>query len=460
MQKNFSLVGKNIHRIIFQLSIPGMVSSVLQTLYQLIDAYWVGKLGAEALAAIGGSAFILWAVFSLSALSVNGIMTLVSQNIGAGNTEAGRLSAGQGMIINSISAIIFAVSVYFTQDILYNVMGFSEQVRAEATSYMNIILSGLLFSFWFVGLEGVFRGLGDTRTPMYVLGLALAMNAILDPILIFGWLNVPAMGIAGAGLATIIAHSFAALLASIILYRKDYIPTIFHNGKIRIQYSVIFTILQIGSPIAFGGFFFSVIYVFLTNIISHFGTEAIAAIGVCHRIEGIAWFACVGYSIAASTLVGQYIGAKKVSDAKKAAWWVNVYGVISLLIVSIVFYFWPDVLMKIFTSNVTVQKIGMEYLKIIAIIEVFLAFEVIIEGIFSGAGYTFPVMFPSVIITAARIPIAWYLAFSYGMGYRGIWVAIAVTTFLKGLINTVLFAMGLWKKKINQIVKHPIPIEA
>jgi len=458
MHNNRSLVGKNLHLTIFQLSIPGMVSSVLQTLYQLIDAYWVGKLGAEALAAIGGSSFILWAVFALSALSVNGIMTLVSQNIGAGKGESGRQSAGQGMLINTVSAVVFAVIVYFTQDTLYDVMGFSERVRIEATTYMNIILSGLILSFWFVGLEGVFRGLGDTKTPMYILGSALALNAVLDPVLIFGWYHFPAMGIAGAGMATIIAHCFAAALCTYMLYKRNYLPTIIKQNRIHLVYSEILIILQIGSPIAFGGFFFSVIYVFLTNIISNFGTEAIAAVGVCHRIEGIAWFACVGYSIAASTLVGQYVGAGKTEKAKTAAWWVNIYGVISLTIVSLTFYFYPEFLIKVFTNNQQVQKIGIEYLRIIAIFEIFLALEVIMEGAFSGAGYTLPVMIPSVVISAARIPIAWYLAFPYGMGSKGIWIAIAVTTFLKGLINTVLFAMGFWKKKINKIVNDPGPV--
>lgn len=446
---SFSLVNKNLHKTIFSLSIPGMVSSVLQTLYQLVDAYWVGQLGAEALAALGGTAFILWAIYSLSALSVNGISALVAQSIGAENPQAGRSAAGQGMMVNTTSALLIAVLVYASQQQLFTIMGFNSQVSFFAGRYLNITLSGLIFSFWFVGLEAVFRGLGDTRTPMAILAIALTVNAVLDPVFIFGWFGLPAMHIGGAALATISAQLLASLLAVVFLRKKEFIPTILKNRKWKFNVRLQRRILAIGSPIALGGFFFSLIYVVLTNIISRFGTEAIAAIGVCHRIEGIAWFACVGFSVAASTLVGQYVGANQIKQASRSARWVALYGVFTLLLVSIVFYFFPEWLMRIFTSNERVQKFGIEYLQIIAIFEIFLALEVIMEGAFSGAGYTLPVMLVTVPVTAVRVPLAWYLAIFLNAGTRGIWWAIALTTFLKGAINSLMFAAGLWKKRIN-----------
>ncbi|MGD9488212.1 MAG: MATE family efflux transporter [Calditrichaceae bacterium] len=446
-KQNYSLINQNLHKSIYELSFPGMISSVLQTLYQLIDAYWVGKLGASALAAIGGSSFIMWAIFSLSALSVNGITTLVAQSVGAGDEEKGRYAAGQGMLINTISAVVIAIVVFVTQNMLFRVMGFDEIVFNEARTYLSIVLSGLIFSFWFVGMEGVFRGIGDTKTPMIILAIALLLNAVLDPVFIFGWFGFPEMGVAGAAFATILSEIVAAGLCVYILRKKKFLP----DFRVRIDKIIIWRILSIGSPIAFGGFFFSLIYVALTGIIARFGTEAIAAIGVCHRIEGIAWFACVGYSAAASTLVGQNVGARSIASAQKAAWWVNIYGVMTLFLVSVVFFFWPEWLMSVFTTDVSVQKIGVEYLRIIAVFEIFLGLEVIMEGAFSGAGYTLPVMLVSVPVTLSRIPLAWFFAINLDWGTKGIWWAIALTTFLKGLLNTILFAMGLWKKKIGEI---------
>jgi len=429
-----------------------MVASVLQTLYQLIDAYWVGKLGASALAAIGGSSFILWAVYSLTAFSSNGISTLVAQNVGANKVAPARDAAAQGMVVSTVTALILSLTVFLSQDLIYGIMGFEQIVNSQAHAYMEIILLGMLFSFWFTGLEAAFRGIGDTRTPMFILAIALTLNALLDPVLIFGWYGFPELGISGAAWASVVAQVLALLLSIYFLNRKKFIPKFSLTGKKLLKIKIISRILAIGAPIALGGFFFSLIYVGLTAIISQFGTGAIAAIGVCHRIEGVAWFACVGFSAAASTLVGQFIGAKNIKKAEKAAWWVNGYGGITLLIVSVIFYLFPAELMSVFTSEKEVQNIGVEYFRIIAIFEIFLAFEVIMEGAFSGAGYTLPVMLVTVPITALRIPLAWLLAIKLEMGTEGIWWAIAVTTFLKGALNLVLFQQGLWMKKLQNDV--------
>ena len=443
------LIKTSIHKAIFELSIPGMVSSVLETLYQLIDAFWVGKLGSEALAAIGGSAFILWAIFSLTALSVNGISALVAQNIGANKPHQARKIAGLGMIINTISAALIAFLVYFSQDILFSVMGFHALVLDMSREYLSIVLSGLIFGFWFTGLEAIFRGLGNTKTPMYILAIALGLNTVLDPLLIFGYGGIPAMGIGGAALATIVSEAVAAILLIWQLRETHFLPKLKWNEQTRKKLQHAKRILSIGTPIALSGFLFSMIYVVLTNIISRFGVASVAAIGVCHRIEGIAWFACVGFSVAASTLVGQYIGAGKYRMAKKSALMVNGYGVITLLLISLIFYFYPQELLKLFTQDGQVQEIGVHYLRIIAIFEIFLALEVIMEGAFSGAGYTLPVMIIGVVITALRIPLAWLFAIRWDWGTDGIWWAIAITTFAKGSLLSVLFLSDLWKRNLH-----------
>ncbi|WP_456407570.1 MATE family efflux transporter [Caldithrix abyssi] len=455
MKNDFQpIIYRNIHGSIFRLSLPGMISSVLETLFQLIDAYWVGRLGADALAAIGGCAFVLWAIFSLTALSVNGIAALVAQNIGAQKAEEGRVAAGQGLILNTLTVIFAGGLVYLLQNDLYRLMGFDARVLSLARQYMSIILSGMIFIFWFTAFEAVFRGLGDTKTPMIVLAFGLTLNAIADPFFIFGWWIFPEMGIGGAAFATVVSELAAVVGLWWLLKRKHYLPTF--NRRLIIDRALMKKLMAIGAPVAFGGFFFSIIYVVLTRIIAQFGMEAIAAIGIGHRIEGIAWFACVGFSVAASTLVGQNVGAGRIKQAAKAAWLVNGYGVAILLIVSAIYYFFPDVLMGVFTQDPLVQKIGTDYLRIIALFEIFLALEVIMEGAFSGAGYTLPVMLVSVPITAARIPLAYLLAVNMGLGTNGIWWAIAITTGLKGFLNAALFATGIWKRKLQREVNHEI----
>ncbi len=448
MNHNFQpIIYRNIHKTIFQLALPGMISSILETLFQLVDAYWVGKLGADALAAIGGCAFILWALFSLTALSVNGTAALVAQSIGAKNPQRGKTIAAQGLLLNTFTFLIFGLMVYFLQEPLYQLMGFSSKVNQLAQQYMNIILSGMVFIFWFTLFEAIFRGLGDTKTPMIILAIGLAINAIADPFFIFGWWIFPKMGIGGAAMATILSEWLSVVGLWFLLKRKQYLPAF--KGLKQIDFAVQKRLFAIGAPVAFGGFFFSIIYIGLTNVIAHFGMEAIAAIGIGHRIEGIAWFACVGFSVAASTLVGQNVGAKRLKQAERATWLVSFYGVLILLFVSAIYYIFPDVLMRLFTRNTLVQQMGSHYLRIIAIFEIFLALEIIMEGAFSGAGYTLPVMLVSVPITAVRIPLAYFLAIYLNIGVNGIWWAIALTTGLKGFLNALLFALGFWKKKID-----------
>ncbi|MBD3223667.1 MAG: MATE family efflux transporter [Caldithrix sp.] len=449
--ERYLIINKNLHRTILNLSIPGMVTSVFQTLYQLIDAYWVGKIGPAALAAMSGCSFILWSLIALTALSVNGITALVAQNIGAGKPARGRFIAGQGMVLSTFLALLLMVVVFVFEQSIFEIMGFNARVTLLAFDYLNILLSGLIFIFIFASFEGVFRGIGDTRTPMYILAIALTLNAIADPVFIFGWFGFPALGVGGAALATITAQAFAAILAFYMLTRKGFLATIKWSSKIRIELTAIKRIADIGLPIALGGFFFSIIYVFLTGLIAQFGTAAIAAIGIGHRIEGIAWFACVGFSVSAATLVGQNLGYRRIEGARRAAWWVNAYGVVTLLGVSIIYFVFSHFLLQIFTDDPAVQVIGVRYLRIIAIFEMFLALEVIMEGVFSGAGYTLPVMLVTIPITALRIPLAWFLAFQLDWGINGIWWAISFTTFLKGGLNLLLFKLGLWKRKLSEV---------
>ncbi len=445
-----SLVGKNIHRSIFQLSIPGMISSVFHTFFQLIDSFWVGKIGAGALAAIGASSFMIWALFSLTALSTNGISTLVAQYTGAGKPIKARQTAGQGFLLSTLSGLILALVFFVSSSFWFGIMGLDGQVLSLAQNYFSIIMMGFVFSFWFSAAEAVFRGFGDTSTPMLILGMMLLVNAIIDPILIFGWFGLPALGIGGAALATVISEMTGTVLLLIFLRKKQFLPLFSvqdQPGLIHFETQTRF--LQIGMPVAFNGFLFSLIYVFLTNIISRFGMGAVAAVGVCHRIEGIAWFASVGFSVAASTLVGQFLGAGQEKKARDAGWLVTFYGVLVLSVVSVLYYFFAPQLLAIFTDDPLVQAAGIEYLKIVAVFEIFLALEVIMEGIFSGAGYTLPVVLVTVPLTAVRIPLAYWLAVSYGLGTAGIWWAIALTTMLKGVLNMLLFVGGLWKKNLH-----------
>jgi Na+-driven multidrug efflux pump len=183
----------------------------------------------------------------------------------------------------------------------------------------------------------------------------------------------------------------------------------------------------------------------LTRFITDFGAGPLAALGLGHRIEGMSYNVAVGFSFAASTLVGQNLGANKPERAEKAVWLNILYISLFLIFISLVFYFFGRHIIRFFIDDPDVIREGTQYLKVIALCEVFLGFEIVLEGAFSGAGNSLPPMLISVPLTWARIPLSLFFAHTLGMGSLGIWLSISLTTALKGIVMAFWFRRGHWK---------------
>ena len=236
-------------------------------------------------------------------------------------------------------------------------------------------------------------------------------------------------------------------MGACLLQKRTVRIAFFHGKQKWINRNVIRRLTKIGAPIAFSGVMFSASYMILTGIITRFGSPALAALGLGHRIEGLSYFTAVGFSVAASTLVGQNIGAGKLRRAETAAWLVALYVVIYLGVVSLVYYFFARNIIGFFIDDPAVIVEGTRYLKIIAVLEIFLGLEIVFEGAFSGAGNSLPPMMISVPLTWARIPLALLLAETLVMGSNGVWWAISVTTGLKGMLLAFWWSRGRWKNR-------------
>jgi putative MATE family efflux protein len=444
----------SLHRRIVQLALPAIASYIMRTFYQLIDAYWIGKLGSEAQAGLSASNFLIWALYAISALGVTGTTTFVAQATGAKKPHEAQFSAAHGFFVISCVSVFVIVTGLVMERKIFLWMGLESGVFFQASSYFRPILYGLIFFSTLAVIEGIFHGLGDTRTPMTLLLSSLIVNIIFDPLFIFGVGGFSGFGLSGAALATVFAQASAAATGVAILIKRGFVPTFYYHRKPELSLKRLGTIMKIGAPVAFSGFSFSIIYVFLTRIISLFGTSSVAAVGICHRIEGVAYFTCMGFSVAASTLVGQYIGAERIKKAEKSAWLVSGYGVTFLAFISFIFYYCSQTLVSVFTHDPEVIRVGSLYLEIIAIFEIFIGLEIIIGAAFSGAGDTLPPLMVNLPLTALRIPLAWYLSVSQSMGIEGVWWAISGTTCLKGTCVSLLFLMGRWKEK--RILTHDI----
>ena len=436
----------SISQAILKLAIPAFGSMVILMIFNLVDIWWVGKLGADALAGMSAAAFLVWLLLAIATLVEAGINSMVARFVGAGDPVTAGKVIGQGLILALFMAIVIGVVGIYTRTAVFELMGLSGMILHHAQNYIFYFLAGL-FSYYLVfAVDASFRGTGDTKTPLKMITAGLTLNAVLDPFLIFGIGPFPRMEAGGAALATIIAHFLIFVWGVSILQKRQVKIRINRQLANMIDWNVLWRITKIGAPLAFSGVMFSITYMLLTRVLTDFGAAPLAALGLGHRIEGLAYFAAVGFSVAASTLVGQNLGAGKPDRAERSAWLCILYISVILVIVSLAFFFAGKWIILFFINDPEVIREGVAYLKIVALFEVFLGFEIVLEGAFGGSGNSMPPMLVSVPITLARIPLAWYLAHYLDMGSTGVWWAISSTTGLKGIVMALWFRMGRWKK--------------
>ncbi|MBN1481984.1 MATE family efflux transporter [candidate division KSB1 bacterium] len=436
-----------LSRAIFRLAGPAIGSMLFIMVFGLVDAWWVGKLGAEELAGVSAASFILWALQSIAMLVETGVNAMVARFVGAGDYRRAGLVIGQSVFLGSFIALFNSGIGLLVQKATFVKMGLSGVVLSSAMDYMTIVLYGLITIFLAFGLDAAFRGMGDTKTPLKIIGVGLTFNMILDPVLIFGLGPFPRMEAAGAALATVLAHALVVVWSFLLLRRRK-VKMIFRDEKSQLfNFDLMWRISKIGAPIAVNGFLFSLSYMILTRLITDFGPESLAALGLGHRIEGMSYYVAVGFSVAAATLVGQHLGANKPDRAEQAVWLNVLYISIFLIFISFIFFFFGSTIIRFFVDDPAVVREGALYLKIIAIFEVFLGFEIVLEGAFGGAGNSLPPMLISAPLTWTRIPLSLVLAYTLGLGSTGIWLSISLTTALKGLVLAFWFRRGHWKTK-------------
>jgi len=433
----------SLDKSIFRLALPAMVTMVTIMLFEFIDLFWIGSLGPEAVAALGAASFVVWTLKSLANCVAAGLNALVSRNAGSRNFDRMQMWASQGLILTILFTFLLAFLTYIANLFLFQFLGLEPTVAQNAHEYTHIMTLGLVFIFLTISLENIFRAAGNTFIPMIIIVFSLVMNAILDPFFIFGWYGFPEMGMAGGALASVISH----IIGYIILFTQ--LP------RIKIKFKIIMEnfarhsleILKIGTPIGLLGGAFSIIYIVLSKNIAYFGTEPMATISICHRIEGIPFFICLGFSTAVAALVGQNLGANNPERAERATNRTLIYASIFLLTISILFILYGRSLLNFFIDDKAVVAEGYRYLFAISVFEVFLGPEIILEGAFTGAGDTKPPFLISIPLTLLRVPAAYFFSITLDYGVSAVWWVISATTMMKGVMFFIWFRRGNWKHK-------------
>jgi putative MATE family efflux protein len=434
------LVHDSLPRTIRRFALPAVASSLLMTLFASVDTFWVGtRVGPQALAAVSTSIFWIWMIVALAEMVGIGLTAVASRRHGEGRrAEAARI-AGESLLFALALGLAVAVAGTIFLDDLFAAMGTPPEVTALGRAYLRTYLLGAPLIYGFFALDAAFRAAGDTRTPFLLLAVSVSLTLVLDPMLIMGLWGAPRLGIAGAAIATIATRGGAFLMGLAILRRRGLL--VFEAPRL----SSVGAVARVGLPTAATGVIFSVIYVALTRTTTQFGTPALAALGIGHRIESWLYMIGVGFGAATAAIVGQSLGAGRPERARRAGWisvgYCTVFGVVACIAELV----WAEPLAGLFTNDPAVVAEGASYLRIAALSQLVICAEIVLEGALGGAGDTIPPMLTSTVLTAARVPIAVWAAARWGA--EGIWWTISLTAMARGLAMMALWRLGRWERK-------------
>ena len=432
---------------ILRIALPASGLMLLTSLYYLVDAFWVGRLGAGPLAAASACTFLMWTFHSFAETAETAAGTLAAQAVGADRPDLVRAHLRHCIFAGLGLAAFFMAAALALRGFIFLQLGLEPATAAMAADYLTPFIIGMPALFVTLPLAAAFRGTGDAVTPMVLTGLTVALNAALNPVLIFGWGASPALGLAGSAWATAFCNLFTAVAGGAVLAHRGLFPGFGEGPRCGTTAKDLRLIGRIGLPIALNGALFSVIYLGLARVLAEFGSNPVAAVGLGHKIEALPYFVANGFSIAASVLVGQYVGAGNPDEAarmvKKIALWA--WTAEAPIILGILFGIEP--VLRLFIDDPAVVVPCAEYLRIAALgWALGGVFEYVMIGAFSGTGHTWPALVIGVAFTALRIPVAWLLAVVLGMGPTGVWLAVGVSMVVKGGLLSFWFSRGTWRR--------------
>jgi putative MATE family efflux protein len=435
-----SLVSGPLGRTILRLALPAVASMLLMTIFSSVDAYWVGtRIGSAGLAAVTAAIFWIWLIVSVAEMVSVGLTAVAARRHGEGRPgEAARTSGDALFLALALGATVAAIGLALLPA-LFALMATPPEVTALGKLYLGTYLFGAPLIFGFFVVDATFRAAGDTRTPFLLLSTSVVATLILDPVLILGLLGAPALGIRGAAIATLTTRAVVFVIGLVILRRRGMLAVGVPRG------AAIKSIARVGLPTAATGVFFSLIYVVIARIATPFGTPALAALGIGHRVESWLFMIGVGVAAAVAAIVGQSLGAGDTARAERAGWvsvgFVSAIGIVVFAAQSL----WAEQLAGLFTSDQLVIAEGGRYLRIAAWSQLFITAEIVLEGALGGAGATFPPMITSTSITALRIPLALLSVARWGTS--GLWWTISLTAVGRAVAMMALWRAGGWKRR-------------
>lgn len=436
----------SLKRAIFLLAVPMILELVMESTFAVVDIFFVGKLGPTAVAAVGLTETYLFLLYSIAGGLATAVTAIVARRIGEKNFDGAGLAAVQSVFIGMLASVPFALAgIFYSKDLLL-LMGADEQVIREGQNYTIWMLGGNAVIILLFVINGIFRGAGDAAIAMRVLWVANGINILLDPLLIFGWGPLPAMGVEGAAIATNIGRATGVAVQLYFLLKGG------KHIRIKQQHMVwhAFTMLHILKT-SLGGIGQSIIatssWVFLMRILADVSSEAVAGSTITIRIMMFTLLPAWGLSNAAATLVGQNLGAGQPDRAELTVWKIGIYNMVFLIAISLVFFFFNEQLIMPFTNDKQVIAIGAEWLKILSYSYFVYGWWMVAVQAFNGAGDTqTPTKINLVFFWLMQIPLSWYLALRLNWEHSGVFWGVFISETSVGLFTLWLFTRGRWKR--------------
>ncbi len=437
----------SIVRNVWTLATPMMFGNILQTVFNIVDIIWVGKLGGAAIAAVAMSGTILMVIMTLIIGIATGTIAMVARFTGAGDGKKANEVAMQSLILSFIASSLLAAAGFGLAEGMLKLLGGTPEVVALGTGYLKILLVGGTVMFLLFLAEAILRGAGDALTPMIILIVATLLNAILDPLMIFGKVGFPRLGVNGAALATVLSRGIGVVIAFVVLFRGNS-PIHLEWKNVKVDFGLIWRITRLGVPSSIQMSLRSLMGVVLMAIVAQYGTYAVAAYGVGLRIMMLVLMPAFGLATAAATLVGQSLGAREPERAHLSAWTAARFTMLIMGTVGIIFFLFAPSLIGFFSTNPQVVKIGTAYLRITSLGYLFIALGVVLGRSLNGAGDTVsPMVITFISLWGLQIPLALILPGGFHLGVTGVWWAILISTVIHGTITTGWFQRGRWKLK-------------
>lgn len=453
----------DIRRVTMNLAMPAIMEMAMQTLLSFADMAMVGSLGAVAIAAVGLGDTPIATLMAIFAALGTGTTALVARYVGAKEYDKATETARQSMIIGVSSGILVSILIVFFAPQIIRFMGADPDTTPAAIQYITYTGAAMVFLVISVVMGGVLRGSGDAKTPMFANGIANVLNIIGNFLLIYNsasyvidipftdmaiTLAVPGfgMGVAGAALSTAASRVISSFIILYVLFSGKAPIKFTLKDKYRINMDIIKRILNIGTPAAAEMLSMRVGQMLYGRKIAMLGTLAYASHRIALTAESVSYMPGFGFALAATTLVGQFLGAKKPEMSEKSGYEANKLAVIFMSIIGVLLFFMPELFIKVFTRDPDIIANASGCLKLVAIAQPFLAANMVFSGALRGAGDTRFVMVSTLIgVWGLRLAGTYILIDYFNMGLLGAWIGMVIDLFVRGMLNFMRFRSGKWK---------------